>query len=82
MVSVDQYKQELRAQMERAVAHGALDILINAGELCGTLHGRVEPSDDCCKAMGEELKPGDVVLIEAAAGVGMTVRYRLPRIHR
>jgi hypothetical protein len=29
--------------------------------------------------MRAELKPGDVVLIEAGAGVGMTVRYRLPR---
>jgi Xaa-Pro aminopeptidase len=82
MVSVYQYRQELRAQMERAAARGALDILVNAGELCRTLHGRIGPTDACCKAMREELKPDDVVLIDAGAGVGMTVRYRLPRIHR
>ena len=79
MVSVKQYKQQLRAQMEGAAAHGVLDILINAGELCRTLHGRIGSTDACCKAMREELKPGDVVLIDAGAGVGMTVRYRLHR---
>jgi NADPH:quinone reductase-like Zn-dependent oxidoreductase len=31
----------------------------------------------CTKAMRAELKPGDIVLIEAGAGVGMTVRYLL-----
>jgi UDP-N-acetylmuramyl pentapeptide synthase len=82
MVSIDHYKQELHAQMERSAAHGMPDILVNAGELCRTLHGRIGPTDACCKAMREELKPGDVVLIEASAGVGMTVRYKLPRIDR
>jgi UDP-N-acetylmuramyl pentapeptide synthase len=35
--------------------------------------------DACCQAMQEEIKPGDLVLIERSAGVGMTVRYVLPR---
>jgi hypothetical protein len=59
MVSVDHYKQELRAQMERSAAHGMPDILINAGELWRTLHGRIGPTDDCCEAMREESKPGE-----------------------
>jgi UDP-N-acetylmuramyl pentapeptide synthase len=79
MVPLDHYKQELHAQMERAAAHGAPDILINAGELCRTLRGSISATDACCKAMREELEPDDLVLIEAGAGVGMTVRYRLPR---
>ena len=82
MVSVDHYKQELHAQMESAANYGAPDILINAGELCRALRGGITATDACCKAMREELKPGDLVLIESGAGVGMTVRYRLPRIDR
>lgn len=35
--------------------------------------------DACTKAMSAELKPGDTVIIEAGAGVGMTIRYLLPR---
>jgi hypothetical protein len=33
----------------------------------------------CSNAMRAELKPGDIVFIEARAGVGMTVQYQLPR---
>jgi hypothetical protein len=29
--------------------------------------------------MRNEMKPGDIVLVEQASGPGMTVRYRLPR---
>jgi len=79
MVSVDHYRQELRAQMMRAASEGAVDILVNAGELCRRLRGGITATDACCQAMREELKSGDIVLIEASAGVGMTVRYLLPR---
>lgn len=37
MVSVDQYRQELRWQMDRAVTYAATEIVINGGELCRTL---------------------------------------------
>jgi hypothetical protein len=79
MISVDHFKQDLRAQMDRAASHGAVDILINAGELCRTLRGGVASMDACSKAMRAELIPGDTVIIEAGGGVGMTVRYLLPR---
>jgi hypothetical protein len=79
MVSVNHFRQELQWQMDRAAGHGALDILINAGELCRSLRGGAGRADACCKAMRAELNPRDTVLIEADAGVGMTVRYRLPR---
>jgi UDP-N-acetylmuramyl pentapeptide synthase len=79
MVSLDRFRQELRALIDRATEYEALDILINAGELCRTLQMGIVATKACCEAMREELKPGDLVLIEASAGVGMTVRYRLPR---
>jgi hypothetical protein len=82
VVSVDDYKRALRSQMNRAAAHGATNILINGGELRRTLGKGRGAMDDCCKAMREELKPGDTVLIEPDASVGMTARYMLPRNSR
>jgi Rad3-related DNA helicase len=79
MVSIDHYRQDLRTQLARATANGAVDILINAGELCRKRRRGIAATDASCRAMKEEMKPGDVVLIEAGAGVGMTVRYLLPR---
>jgi hypothetical protein len=79
MVSIDYFGLELQTLFDRAASHGAADILINGGELCRPFRGSVTARDACSKAMRAELKSGDVVLIEAGAGVGMTVRYRLPR---
>jgi hypothetical protein len=33
----------------------------------------------CCDATQEEIKAGDVLLVERTNGAGMTVRYLLPR---
>jgi hypothetical protein len=79
MVSVDQYRQELRSQMSRAAANGATDILVHGDELCRALHGNSASMEACSKAMQAELKPGDMVFIEAGPGVGMTINYLLPR---
>jgi hypothetical protein len=79
MVSVDHFGQEIRALMSRANAHGATEILINGNELCRTLRGERASMDACSKAMRAELKPGDTVIVDEGAGVGMTVRYLLPR---
>ena len=66
--------------MDRAVTYGATEIVINGGELCRTLgRGYRRDADACTNVMRAELKPGDTVIIEAGAGVEMTVRYRLPR---
>jgi hypothetical protein len=58
MVSVDHFGQELRAQMTRAAAQGAPDILIDSDRLCRALRGGLTSTDACCKAMQVELKPG------------------------
>lgn len=81
MLSTDHFRQELQAQLRHAAAVGAIDILINSGELCRSIqrftgdHGLVS----CCDAMQDEIRPGDILLLERANGTGMTVRYRLPR---
>jgi UDP-N-acetylmuramyl pentapeptide synthase len=78
MLSIDIYKRELAARLELAAMRRAIDVLITAGELWRTFPSS-GATDACCEAMQEELKPDDVVLIERSAGVGMTVRYQLPR---
>jgi hypothetical protein len=35
--------------------------------------------DAGCDAMQNEIKPGDVVVLDRNSGAGMTVRYLLPR---
>jgi UDP-N-acetylmuramyl pentapeptide synthase len=82
MVSVDHFRQELRAQMGRATARGAIDVLVNSGELhrsLGRYLGSAHGLPSCCEAMQADIKPGDVLLVENADGAGTTVRYLLPR---
>jgi hypothetical protein len=82
MVSTDHFRQALLAQMRRASSNGRIDVLINSGELYRSLGGYPGSSHgmpSCCDAMQDEIKPGDVLLLERTNGAGMTVRYLLPR---
>jgi hypothetical protein len=79
MVSIDHFGQELREQMGRAVISGAKDVLINSLDLCSSIPKGGYATESCCDAMQDEMKPGDVLLIERTHGAGMTVRYLLPR---
>jgi hypothetical protein len=84
MVSIDHFRQGLLAQMARASIGGRIDLLINSGELYRALGGY--PGSDhgmpsCCDAMQAEMKLGDTMLLDRTSGVGMTVRYLLPRVH-
>ncbi len=79
MVSIDRFRQELLAQLARSATQGHLEILVNAGDLCHALPGRVVSWEACCDAMQEEMKPGDTLVLERTCGAGLTVRYRLPR---
>jgi hypothetical protein len=82
MVSADHFRQGLLAQMHRASSNGRIDVVINSGELYRSLGGYPGSSHgmpSCCDAMQDEMKPGDVLLLERTNGAGMTVRYLLPR---
>ena len=57
MVSMDHFRHELLAQLGRGAHDGAIDILINSGELSRSLSGEANPKSkmsDCCNAMQEE----------------------------
>ncbi len=82
MVSIDHFRQELRAQIGRASKSGAVNVLISAPGLYQSLGGY--PGSDhgmpsCCDAMEQEMKTGDLLLLDRANQAGMTVRYLLPR---
>jgi hypothetical protein len=82
MVSIDHFRQGLLAQMDRAAHGGLIDVLINSGELhrsLGGYPGSTHGLPSCCDAMQAEMKLGDTMLLDRASGVGMTVRYLLPR---
>jgi UDP-N-acetylmuramyl pentapeptide synthase len=80
MVSTDRFRHELRAQLARAATGGGIDVLINLGELCRSIAKGSSSASSCCDAMQAELKLGDTLLLDRTNGVGMTVRYLLPRI--
>jgi hypothetical protein len=79
MVSSDHFRHELLAQLDRAAHGGRIDVLINSGELCRAVPKGSAWSNACCDAMQDEFKPGDTMLLDRSSGVGMTVRYLLPR---
>jgi len=81
LVSTDHYRHELLAQLGRAAKQGHINVLINSGELCRGLRTFTGATGlaACCDAMQDEIRLGDVLLLERTNGAGMTVRYRLPR---
>jgi hypothetical protein len=79
LVSVDHFRQELIAHLRSAAEQGATKIVITSGELCRSIRLGNHSTQACCEAMQEEVRPGDVVLVEPTTGAGMTVRYLLPR---
>jgi len=82
MASSDHYSQELNAQFGRAVSRGMSHILINARELHSSLGDFPVATDQlvsCRLVMRNEMKAGDVIVVEEDHLLGMTVRYVLPR---
>jgi hypothetical protein len=65
--------------LKHAAGQGAMNILIRASELCRSVRMGSSSLDACCDAMQEEIKPGDVVVLDRDSGAGMTVSYLLPR---
>jgi hypothetical protein len=80
MISINHFRQELTEQMGRASASGAKDVLINSLDLCASIPKGNYAADSCCNAMQDEMKAGDVLLIDRNHTAGMTVRYFLPRV--
>ncbi len=80
MVSVDHLTHELRSQLHSATEQGATSIVITSSELCKSVRMGSAWMEACCEAMQQEIKPTDVVIRDKDSGVGMRVRYQLPRV--
>jgi hypothetical protein len=78
MVSVDHFRYELIAQLRRAASEGATTMVVTSGDLCRSIRDANRWTQACCEAMKAEMKDGDV-MIDERSGLGMTIRYRLPR---
>src|ERR1700731_4062604 len=86
MPSFDHFRQELRAQFDRAGKRRAISIVVNSGELHRAVGGYPGPNErlqTCCEVMKEEMKSGDVIMSDLnCRGAALTIRYRLPRAEK
>jgi hypothetical protein len=80
MVSADHFTYELRSQLRTAADQGATSIVITSRELCESVRMGSAWLNACCKAMELEVRPGDTVIHGKDVGVGMSIRYELPRL--
>lgn len=84
-MTMDDFRAELRAEIERAVRRGASHVEINSGELhrvVGGYPGHRHQMPMCCEAMYQEQRAGDEIIPPAPPkghGASLTIRYRLPR---
>jgi hypothetical protein len=84
MISIDEFRRGLLAQLDRAALGGRINVLINSRELHHSLGGCPGSTDgmpSCFEAMQAEMKFGDNLLFDQTSTIGMTVRYLLPRIN-
>jgi hypothetical protein len=81
MVSSEDFRAELQAQMERAATRGQKHIVINALELHVALGVFPRPNHHTAADVMEcERKSGDVLLVAKGDATGLTIRYLLPRV--
>jgi hypothetical protein len=75
MVSLDHYAHVLRNQLNNAFADGSQSIVIDAGELHRSTNSSYDFTEQCWRAMEEEMTGRDQVVV-----LWLSVRYFLPRI--
>ena len=84
MPTTEDFRTEVRAQIERAREQGRPHVEINAGELHRLIGGYPQSSHrmpECCNAMRGEMSGRDTVIFEPQKGHGasLTIRYELTR---
>ena len=85
MISTDQFRREIRAQLERAAARGSKSLIIDAKELYHVLCKRPIVNSwmiFCCNAMRAEMAETDNLIFDYAKDTLLTVNYKLPRDSR
>jgi hypothetical protein len=82
MVSFDCFRQQLQSQLDAATVSGAIDVLVNAGDLYRSVDeapGVIDGMLRCCDAMQAAIRIGDTLVVADHYGSGMTVCYQSPR---
>jgi hypothetical protein len=79
MVSLDHFRHELTVTLRQAHLAGAIDLLVNSTEFVGFMRKGESNGENCRQAMNDEMKLGDVREPEIDGGIGLTIRYQLPR---
>lgn len=81
MVSMDDFRKELEAQISQATKQGRPHVEINAGELHRIVSSDANRHPMACNAMRQAQGPSDTVIHAPPAGDGpsFTIRYFLPR---
>jgi hypothetical protein len=80
MVSAEEFREELLAQMETASTRGQRHLVVNAVELHVALGLFPSPSHHTASDVMEvERQPGDVLIVSRDNPSGLTIRYLLPR---
>jgi len=84
VLSAEEFRKELKAQMERAQRRDAGHVEVNAGELhraLGGYPGRDHRMPICCNVMHQEMQDDDEVISGPDKGkrASYTVRFKLPR---
>jgi hypothetical protein len=84
MPNADNFRTELRSQIERAARQGRPHIEVNSGQLhrdVGDYPGPDHRMPICCSVMESEMRAGDVIVAAPPKGKGasLTIRYALPR---
>jgi hypothetical protein len=82
--TMEDFSANLSVLLEEAGDKGEPSVDISAGELhrrAGFYPGKSHRMPECCRAMRQEMRAGDIILEEPPKGSGasLVVRYRLPR---
>lgn len=88
MPTSDNFRSELRAQIDRAKKQGRPHIEVNAGELHRVVGGYPPKAGEnhsmplCCNVMRDEMKLWNAEVVfetESGQAAALTIRYHLPR---
>jgi hypothetical protein len=88
MQNSEDFRAELKAQIDRAINQGRKHIEINAGELHRAvggyppLSGKNHSMPSCCGVLRDELSKGNSEIVyatESGNSASLTVRFNLPR---
>jgi hypothetical protein len=86
--NVDNFRNELAAQIDRATKQGRSHIEVNAGELHRKVGGYPPKTGDshnmpsCCGAMRDEMVRGRAEIVhqtDSGNAPSLTIRYEIPR---